>query len=185
MALNGFYPLIIFRFTLAPQSDTFNAISGIPVIGEFIAQNIGIPVPIYLDERQSGIVLVSEEKSIDVETTAQAKKTGDKPKTDQRGLNSTVTINMTAISGSVYLTALSALCDLVFQKVISKEYTISYVNGSTAIFDGLLESFTSSVNSDTTKIDLALKISRANQNTTRQAPQIPPLEKTTTAIPGA
>ena len=180
--LNGIDPLIIFKFALIENNPLFNAISGIPVIGKSFA-SFGLPIPIYLSETLFGIVLNSEEKSIDVDTTVQSKTDGKKSDVKQRGLNNVVSINMTATRDSIILSALLALSDICFQKLASKEYTISYLNGSTIIFDGLLEGFHVTSNSDTDKIEITMKISKASLNNTVEETTTPVLGKITAALP--
>jgi hypothetical protein len=180
--LNGVDPIIIFKFALLPTSTIFNAVAGIPII-EDVVKSFGIPIPIYLSERIFGIVLNSEEKSMDVETNVQTKSDSTKPDVKQRGLNNVVTLNMTATKDSITLSALLALSDICFQKLTAKDYTISYLNGSTIIFDGLLESFHTTVDSNTDKIEVTMKISKAPQNTTVADPVTPSITKVTGAIP--
>jgi len=181
--LNGIAPVIIFNFSLVPKSPTFNAISGIPLVGDFVANNLGLPIPIYLDERLTGIYIDSEEKSLDVETNAQNKSTGFKPKIDQRAINSVVRVNMIASRNSVVLTALLALCDIAFTKLASKDYSISYFNGATTIFNGLLQGF--SVNADTNDdlYRIRFEISKANAGSTIVEQGASVLTKVTGALP--
>lgn len=180
--LNGIDPIIIFKFALLPTSSIFNAVAGIPIV-EDIVKNFGIPIPIYLSERVFGIVLNSEEKSMDVETNVQTRSDGSKADVKQRGLNNIVTLNMTSTKDSIVLSALLALSDICFQKLTSKDYTISYLNGSTIIFDGLLESFHTTVDSNTDKIEITMKISKAPQNTTVAEATTPSITAVTGAIP--
>ena len=180
--LNGIDPIIIFQFSILPANPIFNSISGIPLLGDFV-KNFGIPIPIYLSERLFGIVLNSEEKSVDIETNVQNKTDGSKPDVKQRGTNNVVSLNMTATKDSIILAALLSLSDICFQKLASKEYSISYLNGSTVIFQGLLDSFTTTIDSNTDKIDISMKISKAPQNTTVETPTTPSLEKSTGTVP--
>jgi hypothetical protein len=162
--LGGIAPILIFNFPVVPKSPTFNAISGIPYIGDFVANNVGVPIPIYLDERLTGVYVENETKSIDIQTTVEAKTEAGTPDVSQRGLDSMVTINMLALKDSIVLSAILALCDMAFQKVVSREYNISYLNGATTIFGGLLHGFQTSVDSDNELIRITLQLSKANQN---------------------
>lgn len=139
--LNGVAPILIFSFPILPKG-TFNMLSGIPLVGESLAASVALPIPIYLDEKITGVYIDSESKSIDIQTEIDAKSDGTKPDVSQRGLASNVTINIKASRNSVVLSALLALIDLCFQKVVSREYSVSYLNGATTIFGGLLDSFT-------------------------------------------
>lgn len=180
--LNGVAPILIFTFPVVPKSPTFNAIAGIPLVGNFLAENVGVPIPIYLDERLTGVYVESETKAIDIQTTVEAKTEAGTPDISQRGLDSLVTINMIANKDSVTLSAILALCDLVFQKVVSQEYKVSYLNGSTTVFNGLLHGFQTSVDSDNDLVRITLQLSKANQNL-KPNPGTAILPKITGAIP--
>src|SRR5690606_12365506 len=119
----------------------FNALSGIPLIGESLAENVGVPIPLYLDEQLTGVYIESESKSIDVETETKPRFDEKKPEVRQTALNSLIAINMLAKKDAVLLSVLLALNDLIFTKVVSQNYRISYLNGATTVFNGLFHSF--------------------------------------------
>jgi hypothetical protein len=171
--LNGIAPIIIFSFPFNPKGANFNAISGIPLVGSFIAKNVGIPIPIYLDERVSGICVVDETKSIDVDTNPQQPFDIKTPiQVTQKGINSIVTVNMVAQKDSILLATLLALNDMIFARLVSQEYSITYLNGPTTIFDGLLHGFSSSQESNDDLVRVSLQISKANQKTPSPGSQI-------------
>lgn len=181
--LNGLAPVLIFAFPVKPKGPTFNALAGIPLIGDSLANSVGVPIPLYLDEKLTGILVESESKAVDIETNVQPRNDGGPPLVDQRTINSTVTINMVANKDSLILSALLAFNDLIIQKVVSKEYTVSYLNGSTLIFGGLLHGLTTSEGSDDTLIRISLTLSKANTQNTQILPQIPTLTPVTGATP--
>jgi hypothetical protein len=183
--LGGIAPVLIFSFPLSPKSATFNAIAGIPLIGETIAKNVGLPIPLYLDEKLTGLYVESETKAIDIDTVVQPRNDGGAPLVDQRGLNSLITVNMLASKDSILLSVLLALNDIVFSKVVSKEYNVSYLNGSTAIFGGLLHGFSTQNGSDDDLIRIVLQLSKANQQGTTPNNVVSVLPKITGAIPVA
>jgi hypothetical protein len=180
--LGGLAPILIFTFPVVPKSPTFNAIDGIPLIGNFLAENVGVPIPIYLDERLTGVYVESETKAIDIQTTVEAKTEAGTPDVSQRGLDNLVTINMIALKTSVTLSALLALCDMAFQKVVAQEYKVSYLNGSTTVFNGLLHGFQTQVDSDNELVRITLQLSKSNQNLGNK-PVATMLPKITGAIP--
>jgi len=161
--LNGVSPILIFTFPVELNSPVFNVLAGIPVIGESLAANIGVPIPIYLDRNLAGVVVDSETKALDIETKTEAKTQAGTPDVSQRGLGNVVTINMSGNRDSLILAAVAALCDLAFQKIVSKSYSVTYINGPTVIINGLIEAFSSSVSSNNDLLNLTLQISKSNQ----------------------
>lgn len=176
--LNGVAPILIFYFP--PGSAPANALAGIPLIGSTIA-SFGVPIPIYLDENITGIVVDSETRDIDIETVAQPRNDGQPPLIDQRGVNSTVNIHMFAQQDSVILTALLALSDIIFTKVVQKNYSVSYLNGSTLIFNGLLHGFSTNKSTDNDLVKIQMVLSKANQASTQPPSSVP----TVTPVVGA
>jgi hypothetical protein len=164
--LNGIAPLLIFNFPIpleppsvaGPQLET----KGIPLLIQKFQTDIGIPIPLYLDENLTGIYIESESKAIDIETNSQQRFDGKAPSVDQRGLNNLVTINMVASKNSIVLGVLLALNDMIFSRVVSKTYNVSYLNGVTTIFGGLLHGFSTSSGIDNDLIKVVMQISKAN-----------------------
>jgi predicted histidine transporter YuiF (NhaC family) len=183
MALGGTAPIIIFRFNLIADTAIFKAVSGIPVISDYVAKNIGLPIPFYLDEQRTGVLVNGEDKSMEIQNNTQNKADGKKAEVTQRGIDSTITINMTARKDSFVLAALIAMTDIAFQKTVSKEYSISYLNGPVAIFDTLLAGVTLTSNPDNTKVDLSIRLSRAQEQTTKIETGLPDIPKETASIP--
>ncbi len=182
MALNGIAPLLVFRFT---NNAAVNVVKNIPVIGNFLAENVGVPIPIYLDENLTGIYVHGESKAIDIETTVEARNDKKAPIVDQRALNSVTTINFVANNRGVMLMTLLAFADVIMSRVVSKQYTVSYFNGPTIIIDGLLHGFTTQPGENDTKINIQMTISKANQLSTGAQVEgsVPELEKHTGALP--
>lgn len=183
MALGGLAPIIIFRFNLIANTAIFNAVSGIPLVGASIAKNIGLPIPFYLDEQRTGILVNGEDKSMEIQNNTQNKADGSKAEVTQRGIDSTITINLTARKDSLVLAALIAMADIAFQKTVSKEYSISYLNGPVVIFDTLLAGVSLTSNPDNTKVDVSVRLSRAQEQTTKIETGVPVAEKVTATIP--
>ncbi len=136
--LNGIDPIIIFNFKKKISTTT----AKIPLTASTVEEIITLPViPIYLSERLTGLFIETESKNIDVDTTIDTLSNGDQPNFNQRALSSTIKIEMQASASSIGVALLSALSDLVFPKLTSKEYSITYLHGAVTVFDGLLHSF--------------------------------------------
>jgi hypothetical protein len=90
---------------------------------------------------------------------------------------------MTANKDSILLSVLLAFMDQAFQKVVSKNYSVTYLNGATTVFGGLLHGFSTSTDEDTNLIRIVLQISKANQDTPTPANLIFTLPKITGATP--
>ncbi len=184
--LNGVQPIIIFEFkkTVTLTNEEFQNLP-IAQLDSFVANGqISLPpIPIYLDERITGLAIDSETKSIDIETETQTLKDGNEAQVKQKGINSVVTINLIGTKDSLGLTLLVALMDLVFQKVTAQEYTITYLNGATTVFRGLLHSFSFDSDSDTTKLPIQIQLSRSNLKAVTPPSNIPVVSASQGTVP--
>lgn len=177
--LNGIDPIIIFNFKkLSPETQA--TIAKIPVVASIVSA-IDLPaIPIYLNERITGLLIESEDKNIDIETSTETLTSGDSPISNQRGLNSSVKVTITAHRDSIGLALFSAMADLVFPKVTSKEYSITYLHGAVTVFAGLLHSFSISQNSNDELFNIVFELVRPG--IALKAP-IPTVTKVTGAVP--
>lgn len=177
--LNGIDPIIIFNFKkLAPGLQ--ESISKIPIVADVVSV-IDLPViPIYLSEKLTGIYIDSESKSMEIDTTVDTLSSGDTPSTNQRGIQNTVKIEMVASRDSIGVSLFAAMADLIFPKVTSKEYSITYLHGAVTVFAGLLHSFNISqqANNDLYTISLELIKPAASIKSA-----IPVVGKVTGAVP--
>lgn len=153
--LSGIDPIIIFQFSKL-TSEPGSLLSKIPVISKIPTVVEQPPIPIYLSEELTGIYIDSEDKNVDIDTNTETLSSGESPETTQKGVGSTVSINLVAKKDSVGMSLLSAMIDLVFDKVTSREYSITYLHGATTIFRAVLHSF--SVNQSATNDLLTIKI---------------------------
>lgn len=158
--LNGIDPIIIFHFRKI-----------IPSLGSLLGTGPTIPltaeepssfplpfIPIYLSERLTGIYIDNEDKNIDIDTTQETLTNGAAPVINQRGISSTVKINMLANKDSIGVALFSAMADFIFPKVTSKEYSITYLHGAITVFEGLLHSFSITQESGTDLYRIALEL---------------------------
>jgi hypothetical protein len=193
--LNGLAPILIFYFPFKLKLPTDNALEGLPLkepteepglLAQLsAAATAGIPIPLYLDEKLTGIYIDSESKSMDVETTVQVREDTKKAIVDQRGINSLVTLHMIARKDSILLSVFLALNDLIFSKIVAQEYSITYMNGSTVVFGGLLHGFSSEPEAGTDLVRMTLQISKASQPPTTQTQVTYLFPRITGALPVA
>ncbi len=195
--LNGVDPLIIIVLKVAPPTDLL----GIPLPDAItnLVGLVGIPIPIYLAERpraalgkampggaggkllsQSAIIVESESRSIDIETSVEAQTALDpltgltaSPKVTQRAVDTQVTVNLVASRDSILITALVAMMEFLVSRLVSREYSIHYINKSTVIFGGLLNRFSTSINPNEDKIQIEMVISTAK----KELPTAPPVKE--------
>lgn len=179
--LNGIAPIILFSFKKKVDLD-FDSESDIPIVSDIISAIPLPPIPIYLDEKLTGIVITSESKAIDIATSIDTKTNGKEPDVNQKGVSSMVTIKMIASKNSLGVTLLSTLADLIFTRVTSKEYSITYLHGAVTVFGGLLHTFQVDQTSDNDLYDITIQISSANRSTVPLLPSTT-VSKSTGALP--
>lgn len=158
--LNGIDPIILIHLSKRTDVAALSGVTGlIPIVSSAIDSLIDFPpIPIYLSERIFGIVIDSESKNVDVLTDFETKTDGTPVNVNQRGANSSISVNMTGKKDSIPITLLSAFIDLVYYKVSSKEYAITYLHGATTVFRGLLKSFAIDQVEGTDKLSIRLEI---------------------------
>ncbi len=176
--LNGIDPIIIFSFFKLKPETTVDTSKFIDFGAE--ADKFSLPpIPIYLSEKLTGIYIDTEEKNIDIETTSETPRDSSKETFfSQKGIGSTIAVNMIASSDSVGLTLLLAMTDLIFSKVTSKEYSVTYLHGAVTLFNGLLHAFSITQDSNTTLYHIKLELSKG---TKPKAPQVQPTDSSQTA----
>jgi hypothetical protein len=182
--LNGLDPIIIFQFGSLAETESAiaDAIYSIPLVSSIPTIVDRPPIPIYLSEEITGLFIDSESKNVDANTSTETKTDGSAPDVNQKGLGSTVKIELKASRGSIGLNLLSAMSDLLFQKLTSKEYSVSYLSGGITIFNGLIESFSINQNADDDLYRISIEIARGPVSTPTKADPIPTVEKIATAV---
>lgn len=158
--LNGIDPILIFNFwKLTPEEE--QSLAKIPIVSSIVSK-IGLPpIPIYLSEKLTGLMIDSEDKSIEIQTDTETLPSGGDPVTNQKGISSTIKVTLVATKDSIGLTLLSALADFVLPKVTSKEYSITYLHGSIVVFGGLLNSFSIQQQSNDTRQTITFEITKS------------------------
>lgn len=183
--LGGISPIVIFEFSKVIDTTVYSTSNGrkIPVAAQKTLTFVPLPpIPIYLDENITGIFIDKEDKNIDIGTDTETFMNGETPDVLQKGVASTVKITMLAKKDSIPLMILSSVLDLIFDKVTSKEYAITYLSGPTTIFRAVLHSFSISQSSENDKMEINIELSRgAKQPTPTVA--VPSVAGSSGAIP--
>lgn len=162
--LNGIDPIIIFQlYKLIPS--TTDLLANIPITAEVKKRATVAIIPIYLSEKITGIYIDTESKNIDIETNVDSLTSGDPALVNQKTLGSIVTVNLKASANSVGLTILSAMAELLLDKVTSQEYEMTYIHQSTTIFGGLLHSFSVDQGGNDDLLKIKLEIARGRPKT--------------------
>ncbi len=181
--LQGIDPLLVIVFKNKGILDFFGPASLTPGLGDVVFDTIGLPIPIYLSERLTGIYVDSETRSVDVNTKIDPVTTKDPvtfevaaPTVSQTSADSQLTVNLLCRRGTIMLTALLALMDQIVDRLVTAEYSITYLNGPTAIFGALLHRFGTSVSKDNDLVRMELVLSTA-------AKESPTPKAAVTAIP--
>ena len=165
--LNGLQPVIIFQLsTLAPTLG--EALSKIPVISSVPDLIARPPIPLYLNDEFTQLVIISEDKNIDIDTEIETLSNGQEPEVNQKGVGNFVKIQMVGLKDSIPVTLLSAMMDQIFDKVTSKEYSISYFSGAVTIFNAVLKNFSVSQNADSTKLDISFELSKGSKQPSKK-----------------
>ncbi len=179
--LNGIDPILIFNFSKVSKK-TANVIADVKKSSSLVADIVtftDLPaIPLYLSQRLTGLMIDSEDKSIEVETDTETLELGKAPLNTQRGLNNTVKIQLSAVKDSIGLTLLTALSDVVFPLVTSKEYSITYLHGAVTVFAGLLHSFNINQNSNNELYTITIELVRTGFLQKAGPPQVPNVLKT-------
>lgn len=179
--LGGLDPVIIFQFSVLGPS-LGNTLAKIPVVSQFPNLIAMPPIPVYLSEQLFNVAIGGTSKSVDIETDTETLTSGAPPDVNQKGIQSSVEIEITGKADSVALTLLSALIDQVFDKVTSKEYSISFMYGATTIFNALLHSYSAETVDGTDKLLIKIKLSKGSKNPVKPN-AVPSVPGVTGAIP--
>lgn len=175
--LGGLDPIIIFQFSKNIPA-VAEALAKIPLVSQAL-NSVELPaVPIYLSEERTGLYIDTENKSVDISTDVETAADGGVPAVNQKGISSTVTITMEAIKDSIGLSLISAMIDQVFDRLTSKEYSITYLHGATTIFRGVLQSYSISQSAANNKMSITVELSKGEKQPVKppgsiQVPGIP------------
>lgn len=173
--LNGVDPILIFQFSKLVSIESQGVIAeALPIVSRIPTVLEQPPIPIYLSERLTGLFLDTTSKNVNIDTDVQPLSEGGTPDVNQRGVNSSITINLKANKKSLGISLLSAMIDLCFEKLTSKEYAVSYLNGSTTIFRGLIQDYSVDENANDELLNIRLEISKGKKTTAAETTVNPP-----------
>lgn len=144
MALGGLAPIIIFTF--------FKKITVPSILGIASIKIPLIPIPVYLDEKLTGIQIDDYSRTISIDimrdgVTAFEKVSGD-----------VVNLKFRARKNNIVLTALTALFDTVLKKVETKEYQLTIFYDNIFLFDASLESFQTNLVDGTDLREISIQV---------------------------
>lgn len=180
--LAGIDPIIIFQFAKLANTGYSNQLAKIPVISEIPSLIEMPPIPIYLSASLTGLYIDSESKNLDINTETETLTNGENPNVNQKGIANTVTINLFGKKDSIGLSLLSAMMDQLFDKVTSKEYSITYLHGAVTIFRGVLHSFSVDQSAQNDLLNIKIELSKG-EKTPQKISTTPTVEKITGALP--
>lgn len=155
--LNGIAPLLVFQFY---EGTNVSDLEEIPTVKE-TPKLIGAPIPLYLEESITNIMVNEGGAEISISTDAQTDSKG-KAKPKQRVISTTVNISMTGSADSLILNTILAMCNLISTKLVDQNYAVSYFHKSTIVVKGLLDSFRYEVVENTSKMNIFMTLSKAN-----------------------
>lgn len=175
--LAGKDPVIIFQFSKLAGTALAAGIARIPLVSQIPTLVDMPPIPIYLSEKLTGLMIDTEDKTVEIDTDVQTKSDGSDPDVNQKGVSSTVSVQITGKKNSVGIILISSMIDLLFDKVSSKEYSITYMHGAITVFRGVLHNFKVSQVADNDKCTLSFDLSRGSKSPQKPAdvPVVPGL----------
>lgn len=161
--LGGLDPIVIFEFYKVIDLTVYNEVNGrkIPVAAQKTLQFIPLPpIPIYLSEELTGLYIDKVDKNIDIGTDTETFLNGKEPDILQKGVSSSVKITLNCKKDSIAMMILSSVIDLIYDKVTSKEYAITFLYGATTIFRGVMHSFSVSQSAQNDLMEVNIELSR-------------------------
>lgn len=157
--IGGLDPVIIVTIDYTPSRTSF--LGGIPFVDDIISWAGGTPIPIYLNENLTGVVVNSESRNLNINVDReQTTTTGSGEKQTQKGVANTIIVNMEARRGSSLLAVFMAFADVIFSKAVESKARISYFNGSTVIINGWLTSVSVSQGIEDDLLDVSMTIEK-------------------------
>lgn len=160
--LNGVDPVILFQlYKLVPAAQS--TLSKIPIASDKKTLVTFAVVPIYLSEQITGLYIDNESKQIDIDTNTNSLPQSGELDVSQKALSSITTVQLKARAGSVGLTILLAMAELLLDKVTSQEYEITYMHGAVTVFGGLIHSLSYEQGENDDLIKIKLELARGRQ----------------------
>lgn len=148
--LNGTSPVLVYTYT---PIDTSFTLFG------FNVPSIGIPIPIYLDERLTGIMGEGASSQITVETATINNQTY------QKQIGNEVTIKLRCRNNNLVGQTLIAILGEAFKHIPEGDYHISVFYDSIFMIGALLKSFYSRPIENTDLREIGITLSKKYQQT--------------------
>lgn len=164
--------MIFHRYKKVPAA-TVAPVDGKPPIASTSGETYILlpPIPVYLSEEITKLFIDSESKNVDFQSDMQTYTDGSQVEQTQKGIASTITVNITAKKTDLSVILLGSFIDSLLDKVTSKEYAITYLHGATTIFLGLLHSFSIDTVAGNDLAVMKFELSKGNTQP-QKAPQI-------------
>lgn len=167
--LGGIDPVILIQLSkrvdttfVGPQDP--GIIARIPIISQIPTLIDGPLIPIYLSQELTGIQIDTEEINIDIDTDVETLTDGAEPDVNQKGIQAVVSINLIGKKTQPGLILLTALMNLIFNKLTSKEYAITYLSGPITVFRGVLQGYSLTQNADNELCNIKIELSKGSKN---------------------
>ncbi|MDR0676301.1 MAG: hypothetical protein LBF97_04605 [Elusimicrobiota bacterium] len=175
--LNGIDPFFLIELT---KKDTLKQVSEMDgtIYAENVIENIttNTRIPIYL-HRLIGLYVSTENKGLQISSDtmndylkletmnsvtqlAGTLKTQNKTTTTikQRPLQNSLDISLIGERNSVILNIFLTLADMIFEKLTSGDYSISYFNQNMLVYRAKLGNFNYNMNADNTLVNISLSL---------------------------
>lgn len=148
MALGGISPVIIFTFYKAIKVPNFlkGFISSVKIPL--------VPIPIYLDEKRTGITLDDYNRTISVDIMR------DGVSSFERVSGDVVQLKFRASKNNIALTSILAIFDKIIEVVETKEYSITLFYDDIFILDSSLEQFQTTLVEGTDLREISLQLAK-------------------------
>ena len=147
--LNGLSPVLIYQYKLI---DTSFSIFGYEV------PSIGIPIPIYLDEKITGIMGEGASSKINIETATINNQTYT------RQVSNDVSLKLRCRNNNLIGQTLIAIFGEAFKHTSADKYSISLFYDSTFIIDAYLKDFYSRPIDNTDMREIGITLSKKYKN---------------------
>ncbi len=152
-------PILIFQiYKNVDETTTTNA--KIPLTSTVKKRVTVAVIPVYLSEDITGIYIDTESKNIDIETNMDSLSSGEGALVNQKTIGSTTSVNLIAKQGSLALTILLSLAEMILDKVTSQEYEVTYMHGAITVFGGLVHGFSVDQGSNDDLYHIKLELTR-------------------------
>lgn len=146
MALGGLAPVIIFTF-LRELNTPSNFIGPVQPLKIPL-----VPIPIYLDEKLTGMPLDDYNRTISCEMMRDGSSTYERVSGD------VVVLKFRAQKSNVVLTAISAMMDKIIKSIEKKNYKITVFYDNIFLIDGGLEQFQTTLVEGTDLREISIQI---------------------------